>query len=350
MSNPARSRDSNSRLVHSNGDLFFTGVAGFGLSVLALIASRWSGVAACGVFFAGSLVLAEFAARSRRMAVSSTLLFLTYLWSIHYALDHASDLLQVQFPEDDQAPSFTLNDLAAPAFLAATWLYWVRYRVPAAAGASLVIVIWLLTSLQLMLFESLGWERVLFLPLGVFVSLAAGIALLAIATLLDLRDPKRHTIYSDIAQWLHMVAAFFVVGLVIWVLTGSSSSNRFDYPMSWHGLESIFLLINFVLLSVFSLAINLSAYFAFSCLYFVFLYPTVLIYVLPDSFALILVFFISCGFFVGLLLTWHTARSRVLKCLPARIRARLPAIDQPFALSFLIDPRTCRAGKSGHSG
>ncbi len=345
MSSLARSREGNSRLVYSNGDLFFTGVAGFGLSVLALIASRWGGFAASGVFFVGSLALAEFATRSRRMAVSSTLLFLTYLWSIHYALDLAVDLLR----RDNLAPSLVLNGLIATTLLAATWLHWARYRVPAAAGASAVIVILWLISLQGPFLEPHGWERRLFYPPWAFVILVAGISVLVIATFLDLRDPERHTFNSDFAIWMHLVAAFFVIGLVFWILAYVSVFPGIGVPTPWQGLEAVFFLTIFVLLSVFSLAINRSIYFVFSCLFFVRFYIPMMIFLLPDSFASGTVFFISCGLFVGLLLTWRTARSRVLKCLPARIRTRLPAIEQPFALSFLLDPRTYRAGKSGHS-
>ena len=336
MSNPARSRDSNSRLVHSNADLFFTGVAGFGLSVLALIASRWSGVAACGVFFAGSLALAEFAARSRRMAVSSTLLFFTYYLSINYALDNASSLLREQFPEDDLAPSSVLSGLAATAYLAAPWLYWVRYRVPAAAGAGMVIVILWLTSLPPLLFESLGWERVLFLPLGDFVILTVGIAVIATATLLDLRDPERRTFDSDIAFWLHLVAAPIVVGSVIASLADALFFTRLETSRSWLLLEPIVLLASFILISVFSLVLNRSAYFVFSCPYLFLWWASTQVKFWHSSDADFKVFFIAIVIAVGLMMKWRTARLRVLQCLPAGFSARLPAPDeQPRRLDLL---------------
>ena len=295
-------------------------LAGFGLGALALIASRWSGVAAGCVFLLVSWVLAESATRSRRLAISSTLLFLTYIGGVYFALSHASDFLREHSTRSDLAPSLVMNGLVAAILVVTTWLHWVRFRAPVAPGAIAAIVILWLVSLQGQLAERLGLDNRFGRPPWSLVILAAGIAVFVKAMLLDLRDPQRQSLVSDIAFWLHFVAAALAVSPVpiILIMTELMSGAMF----SWQRLVFVAALINFLLLILFSLAINRRAYLFFG--YFYYCVATIATG-FNERVEFGMVFFLASGPVVGLALCWGTARSRVLGTLPVGLRARLSA-------------------------
>jgi hypothetical protein len=167
-----------------------------------------------------SWTLAEFFTRRRRMALPSIVLLLVFVCSSFVALTLATGA-------GKSASLFTLwgwgwgrgwglgvmpkaADAAGVAFAAigttalAALHYW-RFRVPItiAAGVSALsmAVLTFLTALAPDLMQQLATP----------VVLATGLAIFALAMRFDLSDPHRETRRTDIAFWLHLLAAPMIV-------------------------------------------------------------------------------------------------------------------------------------------
>lgn len=191
------------RLITGFNDIFVTIAA-----VLLLTAAAGIGEAIApglaGALVAGAAwFLAEFFTRKRRMALPSIVLLLAFVGGV--AAVPINILAETELNLSDQAGALIA---AAIALLAAgaAWLHWRRFMVPitVAAGAAAMVA----TAIALIvaaLMPTVGpdeGERIL-LPL-VFV---AGIAVFALAMRWDMSDRNRETRRSDVAFWLHLLAA-----------------------------------------------------------------------------------------------------------------------------------------------
>ena len=278
--------------------------------------------------------LGEYVTRSRRLAVSSTLLFLAYILGVFVAaFDGGTDLINRypaewpfgHFLEDHWASDSVLNALFAITLLSAALIHWARFRVPMAVGAGAFISVLWLSSLLLQIVEypeqtAKSSDLLVFL-----IPSVAGIAVFVRAMALDVRDVQRQTRDSDVAFWLHLVAALFIVGPIGWYLTARATLPPFP-TWPWNLLSPIFLLLISALFAVFSLAINRCIYTALSCIFLVSASigrAAIVGHWYSVAFPVLLV--AGCGVIVGEMKVWNPARTRVLNSLPASVRARLPA-------------------------
>lgn len=180
------------RLVSGFNDVFVV-IA----SVLLLISVGWIGSTVAP--WAGPLAtsatawaLAEFFVRKRRMALPAIVLLIAFVggaFSTCLALLEGAGL-----------------NIAGASFAAAiaAWLHWRRFRVPitVAAGAGTVVA----GSIAIFVY----WVP----AAGEWISamlFAAGLAVFALALRWDASDIKRETRRSDIAFWLHLLAAPLLV-------------------------------------------------------------------------------------------------------------------------------------------
>ncbi|HYD25144.1 MAG TPA: hypothetical protein VEB68_10125 [Croceibacterium sp.] len=191
------------RLVTSFNDIFVTIAA-----VLLLVAMGGIGQAIApgvgGVLVAAAAwAMAEFFTRKRRMALPSIVLLLAFVGGIVAApLEFVSDALPD--PENDRIVGLIFTGIFIAAAVGA-WFHWRRFKVPitVAAGAGAVAA----TAIALIL-TAIGPQpgmdaEELVMPL-VFV---AGLAMFAYAMRWDISDRARETRRSDVAFWLHLLAA-----------------------------------------------------------------------------------------------------------------------------------------------
>ena len=195
--------EENFRLVSSFNDIFVTIAA-----VLLLVAMAGIGSATApglgGLLVAGAAWgMAEYFTRQRRMALPSIVLLLAFVGGILGAGIEA--LSQFEGTITDERIAAVIISGVFLLAAAGAWFHWRRFQVPitVAAGAATVVgvVLALLAAALLPTFEEQG-ERLL-LPL-VFV---AGLAVFAYAMRWDMSDPTRETRRSDVAFWLHLLAA-----------------------------------------------------------------------------------------------------------------------------------------------
>jgi hypothetical protein len=190
-------------------------------------------------------LLAEFFTRRRRMALPSIVLLIVFAWAAFAA--SVIFLGPGAMPYNSSQSTWALFALGViqPAMLAGaafltvllTALHYWRFRVPitiaAGCGALLLTVIGLASGL----FPQL--------PRGAHSALilACGLAIFGLAMRFDMTDPERLTRRTDIAFWLHLLAAPLIVHSVTRGLV--TDASKLD-PGTAVAIIAVFLALSFV--------------------------------------------------------------------------------------------------------
>jgi hypothetical protein len=191
------------RLLNSFNDIFVTIAA-----VLLLVAMGGIGRAIApgvgGVLVAAAAWgMAEYFTRQRRMALPSIVLLLAFVGGIVVA---GNELVSTQHidPLDDRVGAVVYS-LTFVAGALAAWFHWRRFKVPitVAAGAAAVAATAIALIVAAFAPEEGHVARSFVMPL-VFV---AGLGVFAYAMRWDMSDRARETRRSDVAFWLHLLAA-----------------------------------------------------------------------------------------------------------------------------------------------
>jgi hypothetical protein len=246
---PASADDEQLRFIGGFSDIFVTiGLAMFlgAIGYFALLAGgrlgMWIAVAVA------AWLLAEFFTRLRRMALPSIVLLIVFALAVFMAASHflGADLVR---PRPYYAPSLTAyllgldpqqpTALGAAAFLTVllTALHYWRFRVPitiaAGCGALTGTVVGLVHGLAPEL------SRVAHSA----VILVCGLAIFVLAMRFDTTDPERLTRRTDIAFWLHLLAAPLIVhSLIRGIMTEAAKLD----PGSAAAIMLAFLTLSFV--------------------------------------------------------------------------------------------------------
>lgn len=308
------------RLVTGFNDIFVAIAA-----TLLLVAVGWIGgsiVAPAGGYAvaAAAWALAEYFTRRRRMALPSILLLIAFIAGI-FAGTMASffggqnEAVFAGYSGDigdaGRIRSFATG-LSLSAGLAATgaWAHWRRFHVPitiaaGAAGAAALAVGLVLTAVP----AAADHVRVL--------TLIAGLLIFAVAMAWDTSDPGRTTRRSDVAFWLHLLAAPMIVHPVF-------TSLGLMEPDASGGAAAIVLLF-YLGLAFVALAIDRRALMLSALVYVLFAVSSVF-----RQFSTVGLNMALTGLFIGsalLLLSafWHVARGVVMGLLPGALARRLPA-------------------------
>lgn len=314
-SEPRSPDDESLRFITGFSDFFvaiglvlFFGAAGFFLFHFIGMVAMWGGLAVL------AWLLAEFFTRMRRMALPSILLLGVFVVSIFATVTQAISgwtpfqaFVFGQATRDHVLTSIWLAGLAAAA--GAGLHYW-RFRVPitVAAGAAA------LSATALGLAASL-WPGIDRWSFNGFL-LLCGIGVFALAMRFDSSDPERLTRRTDIAFWLHLLAAPLIVHPVISVFVGKDAQVESSTAIAILGVFFIFALVAIVIDRRAMLVSGLTyAGLAFSSL---FKQTGLTDFTLPAT-------LLALGTFVLLLSAgWQPLRRLVLQLLPAAILRRLP--------------------------
>jgi hypothetical protein len=313
------------RLITGFNDIFVSIAAAILLVALAWIGSDFglrigndgpspiSGVLVAGAAWG----LAEFFTRKRRMALPSILLLLAFVGGVVEAVGIS---LAMMVGPDTLDNSKTLGGLVAAggaaAGAAAAWLHWRRFRVPitiAAGAASVVGLVMGLIASALGQGPNLGDVMLGFL-------LVLGVGVFLFAMWWDSSDPRRETRRSDVAFWLHLLAAPMIVHPVFKLLglaDGGGSAGG-----------AVVVLALYVLFALTALAIDRRALLVSALAYVLWalsrLFQTA--GAVELSFALTALVIGSALLLLSAF--WHSARRTVVKPLPAGLQAKLPVLDR----------------------
>ncbi|MCA3555175.1 hypothetical protein [Aestuariivirga sp.] len=296
--------DEKLRLVTGFNDIFVTiGLVMF-LGALSYLLLTVSEMLAAPVVAAASWALAEFFTRKRRLALPSIALLFSFV---------ASVFLAVMLVVSDALP----NDLSPGAMLAAgmvaalgAYAHWMRFNVPVTVAAGAAALASILLALCQIVAPNLPADY----PIAVFVPM--GLAVFALAMWFDTSDLTRQTRRTDIAFWLHLLAAPLIVHPILMPMMADEASLA----------SAIQVMIVFLVLAIVALVVDRRAILVSSLAYLAYAAGTLITAVGLHS-ASFAVSTLAVGAVVLMLsAAWRPLRRAVMALLPASLRARLPAV------------------------
>ena len=265
--------------------------------------------------------LALFFTAKRRMALPSIILLLGFVGGVFGA---TAMLLGVTVGEAqiDNNPQLgaILGSVAAAVAAGAAWLHWRKFRVPitVAAGAAAVAGIAVGLLLAVIGPEAPGAYNIV---LG--FTLFLGIGMFLFAMWWDGSDRARLTRRSDVAFWLHLLAAPMIVHPVFTLLGLNNGSATLG--------EGLIVVLLYLALGVTALAVDRRALLVSALAY--------VLWALSDLFQrfgavelnVALTALVIGSSLLLLSAFWHQARSAIVRPLPDGLRDRLPLLDRPIA-------------------
>lgn len=263
-------------------------------------------------------LLAEFFTRRRRMALPSILLLLAFVGAVFAAITGLGRAMRVM--EGDMTGALFLSGTGLLAAFAA-WRHWKRFKVPitvaAGAAALSVTVIAFFAGIVDAAGGSDGGEWVL--PLVAI----AGLAVFALAMRWDMSDRTRTTRRSDVAFWLHLLAAPMIAHPLFTSLGVMDGGEKVGVAAAL-GVVAVYVLFGLVALAIDRRALLVSAL----------AYVLAALTILFDRFGAVELNFALTALVIGsALLTlsafWAPMRARVVALLPAEWQARLPVAAVP---------------------
>jgi hypothetical protein len=314
------------RLITGFNDIFVSIAAAILLVALAWIGSDFglrvggdgpspiSGVLVAGAAWG----LAEFFTRKRRMALPSILLLLAFVGGV---VEGVGGILALIVGPDSLDNSKVLLSLVAAGSAAAgalgAWLHWRRFRVPitVAAGAASVVAV-----VMALIASALGNDARNMDDIMLGFLLVLGIGVFLFAMWWDSSDPRRETRRSDVAFWLHLLAAPMIVHPVFKLLGLADGGGSVAGALVVIALYALFALT--------ALAIDRRALLVSALLYVLW----ALSHLFQTAGAVELSFALTALVIGSALLLlsafWHSARRTVVKPLPAGLQAKLPVLDR----------------------
>ena len=278
------------------------------------------------LFVAGtSWALALFFTAKRRMALPSILLLLAFVGAVlttsGFLLVQAIGPDQFDNNTNDMLPA-VVGGVSAAIAAGAAWLHWRKFHVPITIAAGAAAVAGLFLAIVIGIVQPHDSEAAKNLVLSFILVLGVGVFLFAMWW--DSSDRARTTRRSDVAFWLHLLAAPMIAHPIFTLMGLNSGAVNTGEALAVVGL--------YVLFGLTALAIDRRALLVSALAY--------VLYALTElfkQFGAVELNIALTALVIGsalLLLSayWHQARRLVVKQLPANLQARLPNLDRPAAL------------------
>lgn len=285
--------EENFRLITGFNDVFVVIAVGLLLAALGGLGAAVAPGAGPLAIALAAWGLAEYFTRLRRLALPAIVLLLAFVGGVFGAGLAVLD-------GSDAAP-VVASALAA----LAAWLHWRRFRVPitVAAGAAAGVALAVFT-IQWLLPGGADWLALLLF--------CAGVVVFACALRWDASDRRRQTRRSDVAFWLHLLAAPLLVHPLF--------ANVSEFGHAPGIAQMALVLAAYVAIGVVSLAINRRALMVSALGYVLYAFTALL----KDSGVVDLGFAVTALVIGSALLLlsafWHPCRERVLRWLPSAQR------------------------------
>ena len=313
------------RLITGFNDIFVSIAA-----VILLFALGWIGSTigpriefdgpspVAGILVAGAAWgLAEFFTRKRRMALPSILLLLAFVGGVAEAVGVSLVLMVgTETLEDNESLAGILAAGTAAVAAGAAWLHWRRFKVPitiaAGAGAVVALVLALIASA---VGDSANLENII---LGFMLLLGIGVFLFAMWW--DSSDPSRETRRSDVAFWLHLLAAPMMVHPIFKLLGLADGGGSV--------VGAVIVLIVYALFGLTALAVDRRALLVSALAYVLWALSRLFEQAGAQELNLALTALVIGSALLLLSAFWHSARRAVVKPLPDGLKAKLPVLDR----------------------
>jgi hypothetical protein len=261
------------------------------------------------------------------MALPSILLLLAFVGGV--LVTSAFVLVQIIGP--DRFNDSTNNDLlgavvggiSAAIAAVAAWLHWIRFRVPITIAAGAAAVCGLFLAILIAIVQPGDSQAAKNLILGFVLLLGIGVFLFAMWW--DSSDRARITRRSDVAFWLHLLAAPMIAH-PIFTLMGVNNGTIGTG-------EGLLVVALYILFGLTALAVDRRALLVSALAYVLFALTE-----LFKRFGAVELNVALTALIIGsalLLLSayWHQARRLIVTKLPSGVQARLPELDRPAPIT-----------------
>ncbi|MEM6475576.1 MAG: hypothetical protein AAF687_05360 [Pseudomonadota bacterium] len=322
-----RGSEENFRLINSFNDIFvaigivilLVAVGAIGQAIAGIFAPAYTDLnsalqsALAGLFVAATAwPLAEFFTKRRRMALPSILLLLGFVIGVFFSLFGLGAALGFTGDEALGAIIVTLAGLVAGA---SAWFHWRRFQVPITIAAAVGVVVISLLIALLGIAQMEADE-----PVFLITVLVAGLAVFATAMRWDISDRERITRRSDVAFWLHLLAAPMIAHS-IFALIGVTEGDNIGIGAAV-GVLAVYLGFGLLALAVDRRALLVSA-----LIYVLF----ALTFLFREFGAVELNFALTALVIGSALLSlsafWQPIRRSVVSALPETLQAKLPSTE-----------------------
>ena len=305
--------------------LFAVGFIGQRIGVSAGLAIEPDGPTFLGPLFvaAASWGLALYFTAKRRMALPSIMLLLTFAGGVLLTAGFALVLaIGPDAVDNNPQAGGAIGALSAAIAGAATWLHWRRFRVPITVAVGAASVAGIAVGL---LVAALGQNAETSRDIILGFVLMLGIGVFLFAMWWDSSDRARLTRRSDVAFWLHLLAAPMIVHPVFTLLGLNDGSATI--------MEGVVVIAIYIAIGLTALAIDRRALLVSALAY--------VLWALSDLFKrfgavelnVALTALIIGSALLLLSAFWHQARSAVVRPLPESLRDRLPLVNRPAVAS-----------------
>ena len=264
--------------------------------------------------------LALFFTARRRMALPSIVLLLAFVGGVLLTVGFA--LVEIigpdRFNDQNQLLGAIVGGISAAIAAGAAWFHWRRFHVPITVAAGAAAVAGLLVATMIGIVQPGDSKSAENLILG-FV-LLLGIGMFLFAMWWDASDRARLTRRSDVAFWLHLLAAPMIAHPIFTLLGLNSGSVNTGEALLVVGL--------YVLFGLTALAVDRRALLVSALAY--------VLYALTELFKqfgavelnVALTALIIGSALLMLSAFWHQARRLIVTRLPSDLQARLPNLDR----------------------
>lgn len=247
--------------------------------------------------------LAEYFTRQRRMALPSIVLLLAFVSGVFvtgFALLASSNM------SDD-----LMKGVLGIITTFAAWLHWQRFKVPVTIAAGVGILV---AASMFLLFWFIPESRTYIRP----ITFVTGVLVFLFAMRWDSSDTLRQTGRSDVAFWLHLIAAPLIVHPVFSALMTSRDEVS--------AVAAFIVAMLYVVIALVSISIDRRALMVSALAYVLYAFNSIL-----EQYGVVSLGFAFTAFAIGsglLLLSafWHACRKVIIINYPASIQDRLPSL------------------------
>jgi len=305
--------------------LFAVGWIGQSLGQSAGLSIEADGPSFVGPLFVAATAwgLALFFTAKRRMALPSILLLLAFVIGVFAT--SAFGLILAVGPDkvnDNNQLGGILAAVSGAIAAAAAWLHWRRFHVPitiaAGAAAAASIVVGLVVAV-------LGPNAEVAKNVILGIVLVLGIGIFLFAMWWDASDRARLTRRSDVAFWLHLLAAPMIVHPIFTLLGLNDGHATIG--------EGLVVILLYVALGLTALAIDRRALLVSALAYVLFAMQQLFRQFGAVELNVALTALVIGSALLLLSAFWHQARAAIVRPLPESLKDRLPILDRKVAVT-----------------
>lgn len=264
--------------------------------------------------------LALFFTAKRRMALPSILLLLAFVGGVFATAGFGLIYGIGEARLDDNITLGAIVGMSSGAIAAgAAWLHWKRFHVPITVAAGVASLVAFATFLLVTIIGDVASLKEIVLG---FI-LLLGVAVFLFAMRWDSSDPARVTRRSDVAFWLHLLAAPMIVHPVF-TLLGLNDGNATIG-------EGLVVIILYVVLGLAALAVDRRALLVSALAYVLYALSELFKQVGAVELNVALTALVIGSALLLLSAFWHQARRVVVTKLPQQLQSKLPLADRTAA-------------------